>query len=86
MVRRSTMSAVLLRMEEKGLLKRTSVEHDARLKKITLTERGMQLYRKMEHSLDKMEGRMISGLSAEEEATLLSLLEKVKTNLENEKS
>ena len=86
MVRRSTMSAVLLRMEEKGLLKRTSVEHDARLKKITLTERGMQLYQEMEHSIDNMEGRMISGLSSEEEATLLSLLEKVRTNLENEKS
>ena len=86
MVRRSTMSAVLLRMEEKGLLKRTSVEHDARLKKITLTEKGMQLYQKMEHSIDNMEGRMISGLSPEEEATLLSLLEKVRTNLENEKS
>ena len=28
-VRRSTMSAILLRMEEKGLLKRTSVDYDA---------------------------------------------------------
>ena len=30
-VRRSTLSAILLRMEEKGLLKRTSVDYDARL-------------------------------------------------------
>ena len=39
-VRRSTMSGILLRMEEKGFLVRTPVPYDARLKKLTLTEKG----------------------------------------------
>lgn len=86
LVRRSTMSAILLRMEGKGLLKRTSVDHDARLKKITLTEKGLCLHKQMEHSIDEMEERLVSGLSPEEGKELLALLEKVRNNLENEKS
>ena len=86
LVRRSTMSSILLRMEEKGLLTRTSVDHDARLKKITLTEKGFCLHKQMEHSIDEMEERLASGLSPEESKMLLALLGKVKHNLENEKS
>lgn len=85
-VRRSTMSAILLRMEEKGLLTRTSVDYDARLKKITLTEKGLCLHTQMERSIDEMEERIASGLSPDEEKVLFALLEKVKNNLENEKS
>jgi hypothetical protein len=33
-----------------------------------------------------MEGKLITGLSFEEQALLFALLEKVKNNLENEKS
>jgi DNA-binding MarR family transcriptional regulator len=86
LVRRSTMSSILLRMEEKGLLTRTSVDHDARLKKITLTEKGLRLHKQMEHSIDEMEDRLSSGLSPEDSKTLLALLEKVRHNLEHEKS
>ena len=85
-VRRSTMSAILLRMEEKGLLTRTSVGHDARLKKITLTEKGERLHKQMERSVDAMEEKLIVGLSHEEQTLLFALLEKVRWNLEDEKS
>lgn len=85
-VRRSTMSAILLRMEEKGLLKRTSVDYDARLKKITLTEKGERLHKQMERSVDAMEEKLIVGLSHEEQTLLFALLEKVRCNLEDEKS
>jgi DNA-binding MarR family transcriptional regulator len=80
------MSSILLRMEEKGLLTRTSVDHDARLKKITLTEKGLRLHKQMEHSIDEMEDRLSSGLSPEDSKKLLALLEKVRHNLEHEKS
>ena len=85
-VRRSTMSAILLRMEEKGLLKRTSVDYDARLKKIILTEKGERLHKQMERSVDAMEEKLITGISEKEQALLFALLEKMKNNLENEKS
>lgn len=80
------MSAILLRMEEKGLLKRTSVDYDARLKKITLTEKGERLHKQMERSVDAMEEKLIVGLSHEEQTLLFALLEKVRCNLEDEKS
>lgn len=85
-VRRSTMSDILLRMEEKGLLVRTSVKRDARLKRITLTKKGERLHQQMKDSVDAMEEKLITGLSHEEQATLHTLLEKLKNNLETEKS
>lgn len=81
-VRRSTMSSVLQRMEDKGLLTRSAVDYDARLKKIALTEKGMIMHRQMESSIDRMEEKLIRGLSREETETLLSLLEKVRKNAE----
>ena len=42
--RRSTMSTIILRMEQKGFLARESVSHDARLKKLVLTEKGERIH------------------------------------------
>ena len=39
-VRRSTVTSALNRMEKAGLVKRESVAHDSRLKKISLTEQS----------------------------------------------
>lgn len=83
-VRRSTMSSILQRMEDKGLLTRSPVTYDARLKKIELTQKGITLHRQMEDSVDRMEERLIRGLSAEESDTLLALLRKVRLNIEQE--
>ena len=55
-------------------------------KKITLTEKGLCLHKQMEHSIDEMEDRLSSGLSPEDSKKLLALLEKVRHNLEHEKS
>ncbi|HJJ63555.1 MAG TPA: MarR family transcriptional regulator, partial [Methanocorpusculum sp.] len=49
-LRRSTVSGVLSSMEEAGLIIRERVESDARLRKITATEKG-----KKQHSLIKSE-------------------------------
>ena len=83
-VRRSTMSSILQRMEEKGLLTRRTVHSDARLKKIELTEKGKRLHRQMEDSIDRMEDKLIQGLSEEETSMLLTLLSKVKQNVEQD--
>ena len=47
-VRRSTMSTIILRMEQKGFLVRESVPYDARLKKLVLTEKGETVTEKTE--------------------------------------
>ncbi len=83
-VRRSTMSGILLRMEEKGFLVRTAVPYDARLKKLTLTEKGWRVHEMMLGAIDAAEEKLLCGLSEEEVETLTVLLEKLRQNLENE--
>ena len=81
-VRRSTMSAIILRMEKKGFLIRESVACDARLKKLVLTEKGRQIHEMIESRIADTEEKLSSGLSEEEKKTLCFLLEKLRRTLE----
>ena len=83
-VRRSTMSAIILRMEKKGFLIRKSVSYDARLKKIELTEKGKHIHEMIESRITDTEEKLAAGLSEEEKRTLCFLLEKLRRNLEPE--
>jgi DNA-binding MarR family transcriptional regulator len=83
-VRRSTMSAIILRMEKKGFLIRESVPYDARLKKIVLTEKGKHIHEMIESRITDTEEKLAFGLSEEEKRTLCFLLEKLRRNLEPE--
>lgn len=81
-VRRSTMSNIILRMEQKGFLIRTPVAHDARLKKLTLTEKGWEIHSIMEGAVDEAEAKLMLGLSGEEIEQMYSLLARMRRNLE----
>ena len=83
-VRRSTMSAIILRMEKKGFLTRESVARDARLKKLVLTEKGKKIHEMIESRITDTEEKLASGLSGEEKETLFLLLEKLRRNLESD--
>ncbi|MBQ2988517.1 MAG: MarR family transcriptional regulator [Clostridia bacterium] len=83
-VRRSTMSAMILRMEKKGFLTRESVCHDARLKKLVLTEKGKQIHEMIESRITETEEKLSAGLSEEEKKMLFLLLEKLRHNLETD--
>ena len=83
-VRRSTMSTIILRMEQKGFLARESVSHDARLKKLVLTEKGERIHEMIESGIADVERRLSSGLSEDEKQMLLGLLEKLRHNLESD--
>ena len=54
-IRRSTASRMLKTMEQKGFIERLSVESDARLKKIVLTEKAVQNHEKIIESIKKRE-------------------------------
>ena len=45
-VNRATVSGMISLMEQKGLIRRLSVSHDARLKKLELTQLGRELHEK----------------------------------------
>ena len=42
-------------MEKKGFIRRESVAHDARLKKVTLTEKGIKSHRRIEELITLQE-------------------------------
>ena len=83
-VRRSTMSNIVLRMEQKGFLIRKPVLHDRRLKKLVLTEKGESLHVMMESVVLRTEEKLTEGFSEEERETLSRLLEKLRRNLESD--
>ena len=80
-ITRSTASKILSLMETKELVRRESVAGDARLKKITLTENGEELRRKMIAIKDKMEEQLKEGFSEKEIQQLYGYLERIKDNL-----
>ena len=83
-VRRSTMSNIVLRMEQKGFLIREPVLHDRRLKKLVLTEKGENVHKMMESVIFQTEEKLTLGLSSQEKETLYRILEKLRRNLETE--
>lgn len=80
-LRRSTVSSMLNTLEKKGFIQRQAVPHDARLKKLVLTEYGRQLSSLAGQIFLQINELMVQGLTQEELATLSTLLEKIETNL-----
>ena len=81
-IRRSTASNILSLMEKNGLITRQSVSHDARLKKICLTQKAVDLHQKVQLAFDKMEEDISQGISEEEIDALFQTLGKIKNNIE----
>ena len=73
-IRRSTVTGILQLMEKNGLITRSSVEQDARLKKLELTPRAIELHERIERSVRQVEERISHCLTPEENFPLLSLL------------
>lgn len=80
-LRRSTVSSLLNTLERKGLLQREPVPHDARLKKLVLTEAGLALSTQALSVMRRMNQVLIQGLTPEEVVQLSGLLGKVETTL-----
>lgn len=82
-IRNSTVTSLLTLMEKNGFIKRTSVEKDARLKKITVTEKGIELKSWMDHSMTELENLLTSNLTKEEYETFFTVIDKIKNSLKN---
>lgn len=81
-IRRSTATKMLQLMEKNGLITRESVESDARLKKIVMTEKAMDIHKKVILSLKERDKILEKGLTKEELETFYEICEKIKRNLE----
>ena len=82
-IRRSTASTILTLMEKNGLINRESVDYDARLKKITLTDKAIEIQTFVEASFDRMENMLGQGVSDSELEIFFSVLDKICKNLNN---
>ena len=81
-IRRSTASKILQLMEKKGFIKRESVEYDARLKKLVLTEKALEVHAIAQQGINQLEKKISKGLTNEEIETFFKIAEKIKKNLE----
>lgn len=80
-LRRSTVSSLLSTLEKKDILRRVPVPHDARLKKLVLTQRGRDVGTQVQQAFLRLNRLLIQGLSPEEQLTFSLILEKVEQNL-----
>lgn len=76
-IRRSTATGILQLMEKNGLIKRESVEHDARLKKIILTPKAVDIQKSICAVLEQTDSEISSILTAQEQETFIQLSEKL---------
>lgn len=80
-ISRSTVTATLQLMEKNGLITRESVEQDARLKRILLTQKAMDLHKQIEEDITTFESQLTKGISEEEAAVFLRVMQKMCDNL-----
>ena len=81
-IRRSTASAILSLMEKNGLILRESVPYDARLKKITLTQKALDVQAVVIDAFKRFEETMKQNITQEELDVFFTVLDKINNNME----
>ena len=80
-LRAPTVSVMLRRFEEAGIVCRKRDEKDLRAVRVYLTERGREIERRNFCRIQKIDGEALAVLSEEEQATLTALLEKLRQHM-----
>lgn len=80
-IRRSSVTNILQLMDKNGYIKRISVAEDARLKKIILTEKGLEIQEVIKKGLEVTESSLRAVYSEEELEQLFYLLDKLSCTL-----
>ena len=83
-ISRSTVTNILKLMEKKGYICRETVEHDSRLKRLVLLEKGMGLYETMQQMTEQINSDTTKGISDEELDIFFQVIRKIKKNLKQE--
>ncbi len=80
-LRPPTVSLILKRMVEEGLVTMRGDEKDMRITRAYLTDKGRQIDRESISRIKTVDARGLYGISAEEQETLMTLLCKIRENL-----
>ena len=73
---RSTVTNIIQLMEKKE-----SVEHDARLKKVILTEKGIRSHEMIERLIENLDTSLVEGITDEELSVFYTVVKKLSENL-----
>lgn len=82
---RSAVTNIIQALEKKGLVCRASVESDARLKKVMLTDAGRIGHEKLGEIFQKMDADLENGITEEEVHAFMRVIDKVYYNMEKMK-
>ncbi len=78
---RSTVTNIIQLMEKKGFVLRESVEHDARLKKVVLTKKGVLSHEMIENLIENLDMSLVEGITDEELSVFYSVVKQLTENL-----
>ena len=81
-MRRATVAEILSLMEKNGLIVRESNNGDARLKKITLTQKAIEIQKSIEKEVNKVENDLKKGLTNEEINNFMRTLKQMSENID----
>lgn len=82
-IRRSSVTSILKLMEKNGHIRRVSVSEDARLKKIIITEKGIDIQKNAYDCILKFEKEISDELSPEEKNFLTAILNRLSENIKD---
>ena len=82
---RSTVTGIIQILEKKGFINREFVAHDARLKKVTLTQKGMDSHRKIEEQITCQNRKMTEGVNPQDLQIFLQVAAQIRMNLESDR-
>lgn len=83
-IRKSTVSKIIKLMENKDLIRRESVEYDARLKKIVLTDKAIEIHKMIKEDIVNVNKKFTENLTEKEAEEFLYLIRKVKKSFDSE--
>lgn len=82
-MRRATVAEVLSLMEKNNLIKREVSNEDARLKKIILTKKSLEIKESFEREIKEVEKELVNGITEEEKNEFIRLVNKMTKNLQD---
>lgn len=85
-INRSTVTNILKLMEKKGYIVRKCVENDARLKKLELTEKGIQLHKDISSTIDILDKETLKDIDENDLKIFYKVLNQIRKNSERIKN
>lgn len=81
-VKRSSVASILGNLEKSGYIARSVCEEDARIKRITLTEKGLRTSKQMYDNICRLEQYLSNGMTPYEREEFIRLMKLAIENLE----